>query len=150
MNANTPPALPATGAVKWQRRFIWFDIGLCTLFASFNLIAIILTAKNGYQGDLPLWFAWTQLLMDISGNALALTGAWLLIRRQRSGFYFVIASLLVIGVRLTLQYVNLGLLIQSNSCPEDTLILGLILGTLVRICYNGLYLLAISTYRKTL
>lgn len=71
-------------------------------------------------------------------------GNVLLLRHRRAGFVFAGMSLLAVVAGLVHVAVSLQQLVNGASCPPDTILAGILLGMLMRVMVNGLYVLTLA------
>lgn len=149
--AVAAPCAP-NGYATPAKAMLWLDLVFCC-FVGLNavLAAGVIFGYNNLD-YLPMRAA----IEMITGGGIAffgITGNLLLLRKRRAGLLFASVALLFVVAGIGGSYVALPQMLakpEELPCPPELVIAGVVTGTIVRACFNFLYVLALRHINRVL
>ena len=142
-NAATAPRYPA-----FVTTMLWTDVAMCVLRALATLTAAFALGLGlGGVGDDEVHFRGAgELVLGIAVALPGLIGNLMLLRRRRAGLVFGWMSLAFVGISIAFSFWVMQRMLadpDTLECPPETLVAGVVLGVLLRLAVNFLYLVAL-------
>ena len=145
------PAARIPNAYGSTARFmLWLDLACCCLVGLNALVAA--GVLLGYiHADYSPERATVEM---ITGGGIALCGIGgnlLLLRKRHAGLLLAWTTLLFVAAGIVASYALLPQLLadpEALPCPPEIAVAGVVIGTVVRACYNFLYVLTLAHVRR--
>ena len=149
---SQPLPSPTDGHARLARGWLKVDLVLCVLMA-LNALTCFVALLSMEPGTFDALRAGLEGAASACVALFGITGNILLLRRKRAGLWFAGGALLSVAAGMACAIWAASHMIGNSDeigCDPEVVLAGAILGVMLRLCLNFLYVLALAATAKSL